>query len=99
MIPQTVLLENAKDPDSSGYIPEFEGSGYISLSIIYASSVVFDLVCPSILTLIGIRASLILAGSMYAIFVAAFYAISEAMLYSASVLNGFGTALIWIAHV
>ena len=54
---QTVIIENAKDRDANGYVPGFDGDGYLSLSIVYAVSTVFDFLAPSISALLGLRCS------------------------------------------
>lgn len=40
-----------------------------------------------------------LASTMFALFVASFFALMEELLYTASVLLGFGNAVLWIAQV
>ncbi len=96
---QTVIIENAKDRDATGYVPGFDGDGFISLSIVYAVSTVFDFLSPSIVAVLGIRVAIMSGGVMYALFDASFFALNEAMLYAASGLLGAGNAVLWIAQV
>ncbi len=96
---QTVIIENAKDRDATGYVPGFDGDGFISLSIVYAVSTVFDFLAPSIVAALGIRLAIMSAGLMYALFDASFFALNEGLLYAASGLLGAGNAVLWIGQV
>ena len=43
-----MIIENAKDPSSSGYVEGFDGDGYFSLVVIYSCGTVSNLVAPSL---------------------------------------------------
>ena len=52
---QTVILDNAKDPESTGFVAGFEGEGFYSLAIIYAFSAILNRLAPPIITYIGLK--------------------------------------------
>ncbi len=96
---QSVIIENAKDRDASGYVEDFNGDGFISLSVMYAVSTVFDFLAPSIVAVLGLRFAMMVAGAMYSLFVASFYVLEDYLLYIASGLLGAGNAVLWICQV
>ncbi|KAK8743641.1 hypothetical protein OTU49_001181 [Cherax quadricarinatus] len=75
--------------------PNFEGSGYTSLAIIYAVFAIFNWLSPSCLSYLGPKVTMIIGGITYAIFIAGFLWPQTVILYLTSVLVGAGAALIW----
>lgn len=75
--------------------PNFSGSGYISLAVIYAVFASFNWLAPSCLSYLGPKLTMIAGGITYIIFVAGFLWPQTVILYLTSVLVGAGAALIW----
>ena len=96
---QTVIIENAMDENSTGYVNGFDGDGYISLSITYAVSCACDFLAPSAMAVLGLKMSMVLASTTYALFIATFYALMKELLYAGSAVMGMGNALIWVSQV
>jgi len=95
---QTVILENAQNPNASGFVEGFEGDGYVSLAIVYAVSALADLFAPSIMAVLGMKVAICGASLVYASFIATFFALKEWLLYVGSGLMGWGSAIIWITQ-
>ncbi len=97
---QTVILDSATDEDSEGFVDDRDvGDGFIALCIIYGVSAVCNWFAPSIMTVIGLKFTMIFGAVWYATYIASFFYLHAALLYSASALLGFGAALIWTAQV
>ncbi len=92
-------MENAKDPNSTGYVEDFNGDGYVSLAIVYAVGFFVDFVSASIIAFLGTKLTLILGSSTYALFIASFYALRAEILYFGSALLGIGAAMTWVSQV
>merc|ERR1711936_1026366 len=95
---QPLIFESTRNKDSSGYVEGFTADGFTGLAMIYISFAVFNWVAPLIVILIGPKLSLILGGCTYAIYVAQYLYPMNLLLYSSSLLLGFGAALIWCAQ-
>ena len=80
-------------------IAGFNGDGFISLAIIYAVSAVFNWLAPAFMVFFGLKITMIMGAVTYALFIASFFLLRDALLYSASALLGIGAALIWTAQV
>ena len=52
---QTVLLKSAADPHSSGFVPGFSGSGYVSLAVVYAVFAAANWCAPPLVAAAGPR--------------------------------------------
>jgi len=78
--------------------PSFNGSGYISLAVIYAVFATTNWVAPSALSLMGAKATMLCGAVTYVAFVASFLWPQTWLLYLMSVLVGAGAALIWTAQ-
>ncbi|XP_027237309.2 UNC93-like protein MFSD11 [Penaeus vannamei] len=87
---QQLVIKSIQEED-----PDFEGSGYISLAVIYAVFAAFNWLAPSCLSFLGPKLTMIVGGATYAIFVACFLWPQTWLLYLSSVLVGIGAALFW----
>ncbi|XP_065066006.1 UNC93-like protein MFSD11 [Rhopilema esculentum] len=76
----------------------FDGKGYTSLSIIYAVFSVANFIAPPIVSVVGPRVALLLSGLTYCIFIGSLIYPFVWSLYLASVIVGFGAAVIWTAQ-
>ncbi|XP_042877887.1 UNC93-like protein MFSD11 [Penaeus japonicus] len=74
--------------------PDFKGSGYISLAVIYAVFASFNWLAPSCLSFLGPKLTMIVGSVTYIIFIASFLWPQTWLLYLSSVLLGVGAALI-----
>ncbi len=52
---QTVIIDNAKDRDSPGYVAGFNGDGFIASAISYTISFLTDFFTPSITAFLGLK--------------------------------------------
>ncbi len=95
---QRVLIDNATNKNSSGYVEGFDGDGFVSLSIVYSVSCAVDLLAPSVVALAGMKATLVLASCAYPAFIATFYVLQDWLLYSGSAVVGVGNALYWVGQ-
>ncbi|XP_050719107.1 UNC93-like protein MFSD11 isoform X3 [Eriocheir sinensis] len=75
--------------------PDFTGSGYTSLAVIYAVFASFNWLAPSCLSFLGPKLTMIIGGITYIIFIVGFLWPHTVILYLTSVLVGAGAALIW----
>ncbi len=96
---QTVIIENAADSSSEGYIEGFDGNGYISLAIAYVSGTICDWLAPSTRALLGLKLTFALGALTYAFFISTFYTLSKELLYAASASIGLGSALLRVSQV
>jgi len=96
---QTVLLESARDPSSSGYVPGFTGSGFVSLATLYASFALCNWAAPSIVAVAGPRITMFLGSLLYALFIGQFWQPNTIILYLCSAILGLGAAILWTAQV
>ncbi len=94
-----MIIENAKDPNSTGFVEDFNGDGYIASAILYGACVLCDFFTPTMIALLGLKASLVLSSLVFAGFVATFYALMVELLYAASAVWGVANALISVALV
>ncbi|XP_042240737.1 UNC93-like protein MFSD11 isoform X1 [Homarus americanus] len=85
-----VVIKSIKAED-----PNFNGSGYISLAVIYAVFASFNWLSPSCLSILGPKLTMIIGGITYVIFIIGFLWPNTAILYVTSVIVGAGAALIW----
>lgn len=96
---QTVLIENAKNNASEGYVEGFHGNSYISLGLLYAVSAIFNWLAPTIMIILGLKYTMFIGALCYAAYIATFFYLNDYLLYSGSAVIGFGAALIWTAQV
>ncbi len=78
---------------------DFNGDGYISLSIVYCVGFFMDFFTSSIIAFLGVKTTIILGACAYTLFIASFFFLKAWLLYCASALVGMGSALIWVAQV
>ena len=62
-------------------------------------SAVFNWLAPSAMAIMGLKLTMIVGASTYALFVAGFFLMYEEVLYTLSALIGVGAAFIWTAQV
>lgn len=89
MIEQTLIQSIKKDD------PNFHGSGYYSLAIIYATFALANWIAPSSIAVIGAKWSMFTGAITYLHFLLSFLVPSTIWLYAASAVNGVGGALLW----
>ncbi|XP_027852589.2 UNC93-like protein MFSD11 isoform X1 [Aphis gossypii] len=88
-IEKTVLKSIEKED------PSFTGDGYTSLCIIYGVFALCNWLAPTIIGMIGSRKSIYLGSICYVAFLTPFLWPSNILLYTMSVLLGFGASIIW----
>ncbi|CAJ0567704.1 unnamed protein product, partial [Mesorhabditis spiculigera] len=65
--------------------------------MVYASSLISNVVAPPIVHVIGLRISLFLGGFMYAVYMSAFFHLTEWYLYGGAIADGLVAGLMWTA--
>ncbi|XP_074649498.1 UNC93-like protein MFSD11 isoform X2 [Tubulanus polymorphus] len=93
MIEETVIEGAINEPNST-----FTGNGYTSLAIIYVSLAVSNWAAPSIVSVLGLKISMMVSGAIYALFIASFLKPMTWALYTTSVLVGIAAAVLWTAQ-
>jgi len=78
--------------------PSFNGSGYISLAVVYAVFALANWIAPSILLFLGPKITMFLGAVTYVLFVASFLWPQTWLLYLMSSIVGLGAAIIWTAQ-
>lgn len=78
--------------------PSFNGDGYTSLAIIYATFSLCNWFAPSFISITGPRTSIVVGCLCYVIFIGTFLYPRTGLLYGASAIVGFGAALAWTGH-
>uniref|UniRef100_A0A8C5BXF7 Major facilitator superfamily domain containing 11 n=1 Tax=Gadus morhua TaxID=8049 RepID=A0A8C5BXF7_GADMO len=76
----------------------FTASGYTSMSIIYGVFSASNLVAPSVVAVVGPQLSMFFSGLLYSAYIAMFIQPRVWSFYTASVLVGFGAAVLWTAQ-
>jgi hypothetical protein len=87
---QQTIIRSIKQGDS-----DFEGDGYVSLSIIYAVMSVLNWGAPSVISVIGPNFAMLIGGITYVLFIMSFLIPRTWLLYFASAVIGCGAAVIW----
>ena len=94
MVSQTVLKSYINETTINGTV-HFEGNGYTSLAIIYIVFACANWLAPSVVSVIGPKYSMVVGGLTYTLYLATFIHPLTWTLYAASVVIGFGAAIIW----
>ncbi|KAJ3600891.1 hypothetical protein NHX12_031865 [Muraenolepis orangiensis] len=76
----------------------FTASGYTSMSIIYGVFSASNLVAPSVVAVVGPQLSMFFGGLLYSAYIGMFIQPRVWSFYTASVLVGFGAAVLWTAQ-
>ncbi|XP_005183104.1 UNC93-like protein MFSD11 isoform X1 [Musca domestica] len=87
---EKTLLVSIHDDD-----PSFNGDGYTSLAVIYATFALFNWLAPSFIAFTGPRTAMVVGACTYTFFVVTFLFPSTWLLYVASALLGVGAAITW----
>uniref|UniRef100_A0A1L8EFL8 UNC93-like protein MFSD11 n=2 Tax=Haematobia irritans TaxID=7368 RepID=A0A1L8EFL8_HAEIR len=75
--------------------PSFNGDGYTSLAVIYATFALFNWLAPSFIAFTGPRTAMVVGALTYMFFMVTFLFPSTWLLYVASALLGGGAAITW----
>ncbi len=94
-----MIIEAAKNENSSGHVEGFNGDGFASLAVVYGTSSLSNWVAPSILAVLGAKYNMVVGSLSYPLFMATFYHLTAPLLYAGSVLLGFGAAILWVGQV
>ncbi|VDP84847.1 unnamed protein product [Echinostoma caproni] len=74
------------------------GDAFLSLAILYASLAALNWIAPMVVIAVGEKLAMFLGSCCYVIYVSVFVEPRDWILYSVSVLNGFGAAVLWTAQ-
>ncbi|UJR17236.1 hypothetical protein I4U23_004131 [Adineta vaga] len=95
MVVQSVL-EGFKNETSDGR--DFQGSGYISLAIVYAFGAVANIFAPVVVSILGLTLSMFIGATTYFVYVISFLSPRVWSFYLVSILLGIGAAILWTAE-
>ncbi|XP_013101783.1 UNC93-like protein MFSD11 [Stomoxys calcitrans] len=87
---EKTLLVSIHDDD-----PSFNGDGYTSLAVIYATFALFNWLAPSFIAFTGPRTAMVVGALTYTFFMVTFLFPRTWLLYVASALLGAGAAITW----
>jgi len=92
---QKTVLFSAKQINTTSYVEGFNGDGYISNSLLYASFAISNFFAPWMIARIGPKYSMFLGGLGYTVYAAQLLYLSDILLYACAVFNGVGASLLW----
>jgi len=95
---QAMIFKSAITPGSGGYVEDFTGDGFISSAVIYAVFSLASWLAPSIVAWKGPRVAMILAGVLYAQYIAQLLYPNTYLLYTSAAIIGLGAPVIWTAQ-
>lgn len=78
--------------------PTFTGDGYLSQAIVNGAFSLTNFIAPTIVSIVGVRTTLVLGTCFYTIFIFSFLYPNSMFLYASSALIGFGAANVWVAN-
>ncbi|XP_053698966.1 UNC93-like protein MFSD11 [Sabethes cyaneus] len=87
---EQTIIDSIKSDD-----PSFNGDGYTSLAVVYATLSIANWITPPILSKIGSKMAMVVGAMTYCIFITSFLWPQTLLLYIASLILGVGAALIW----
>ncbi|CAF4554938.1 unnamed protein product [Rotaria socialis] len=90
------VLEGVKNETLNG--TDFQGSGYISLAIVYACATIANILAPAFVFIFGAPVSMFIGASAYFLYVLSFLSPMIWSFYLTSVLLGVGAAILWTAE-
>jgi len=95
---QAMIFKSATDPHSGGWVEGFSGDGFISSAIIYAVFSIASWLAPSVVAWKGPRVAMIVAGVLYAQYIAQLLYPNTYLLYTSAAIIGVGAPVIWTAQ-
>jgi len=95
---QAMIFKSATTKGSGGYVDGFKGDGFISSAVIYAVFSIASWLAPSIVAWKGPRVALVLAGVLYAQYIAQLLYPNTYLLYASAAIIGMGAPVIWTAQ-
>jgi len=95
---QAMIFNSATNEKSKGYVPGFEGNGFTSSAIIYGVFSVASWLAPSAVAWKGPRVAMIIAGVLYAQYIAQLLYPNTYLLYVSAAIIGIGAPIIWTAQ-
>lgn len=95
---QAMIFKSATTPGSGGYVEGFKGDGFISSAVIYAVFSIASWLAPSVVAWKGPRVAMILAGVLYAQYIAQLLYPNTYLLYISAAVIGLGAPVIWTAQ-
>lgn len=95
---QTMIFNSATNPDSGGYVPGFQGNGFIASAVIYGVFSIASWLAPSVVAFRGPRFAMVIAGILYAQYIAQLLYPNTYLLYASAAVIGLGAPVIWTAQ-
>merc|ERR1719275_478513 len=78
---QTLIFNSATNPDSGGFVPGFQGNGFIASAVIYGVFSIASWLPPSVVAWRGPRFAMFVAGLLYAQYIGQLLYPNTYMLY------------------
>merc|ERR1719239_594349 len=95
---QTLIFNSATNPDSGGFVPGFQGNGFIASAVIYGVFSIASWLAPSVVAWRGPRFAMFVAGLLYAQYIGQLLYPNTYMLYISAAIIGLGAPVIWTAQ-
>merc|ERR1719341_548316 len=95
---QTLIFNSATNKDSGGFVPGFQGNGFIASAVIYGVFSIASWLAPSVVAWRGPRFAMFVAGLLYAQYIGQLLYPNTYMLYISAAIIGLGAPVIWTAQ-
>jgi len=95
---QTLIFNSATKEHSGGFVPGFQGNGFIASAVIYGVFSIASWLAPSIVAWKGPRFAMFVAGLLYAQYIAQLLYPNTYLLYISAAIIGLGAPVIWTAQ-
>merc|ERR1711936_1537773 len=95
---QTLIFNSATKEHSGGFVPGFQGNGFIASAVIYGVFSIASWLAPSVVAWKGPRFAMFVAGLLYAQYIGQLLYPNTYMLYISAAIIGLGAPVIWTAQ-
>merc|ERR1719220_1320456 len=95
---QTLIFNSATKEHSGGFVPGFQGNGFIASAVIYGVFSIASWLAPSVVAWKGPRFAMFVAGLLYAQYIAQLLYPNTYLLYVSAAIIGIGAPIIWTAQ-
>merc|ERR1712004_317999 len=95
---QTLIFNSATKEHSGGFVPGFQGNGFIASAVIYGVFSIASWLAPSVVAWKGPRFAMFVAGLLYAQYIAQLLYPNTYLLYISAAIIGLGAPVIWTAQ-
>merc|ERR1712223_637618 len=95
---QTLIFNSATKEHSGGFVPGFQGNGFIASAVIYGVFSIASWLAPSVVAWKGPRFAMFVAGLLYGQYIPELLYPNTYLLYISAAIIGLGAPVIWTAQ-